>query len=263
MDFGIAGKTAVIAASSKGLGYAIALELAENGCGVVVSGRGEPAVRDAQRRIAAHAGVKVAGVVCDVGTEGGCLALIDAATSNFGAVDILITNSGGPAAGRFDTLDDAAWRAAIDVTLLNAVRLIRLALPSMRQNRWGRIVNVTSISAKQPIDGLLLSNALRAAVHGMAKTLSREVARDGVLVNNVCPGLHATDRLEHLAQVRAKAAGTSVEQEYAKMTASTPVGRLGQPRELAAAAAFLCSERASFITGQSLVVDGGASVFLS
>lgn len=263
MDLGIAGKVAVVAASSKGLGYASALELARNGCRVVVSGRTESSLRVAAERISALAGVPIDSVVCDVGTPEGCRSLVEGAVSAFGGVDILVTNTGGPEAGAFESLGDDAWARAIDVTLLNVVRLIRAALPSMKLRNWGRIVNITSLSARQPIDGLLLSNALRPAVHGLAKTLSRELAPHGILVNNVCPGMHATERLDHLADVRAKAGGTTREQELARMASLIPLRRLGDPAELAAAVAFLCSARASFITGQSIIVDGGSSAFLN
>ena len=146
---------------------------------------------------------------------------------------------------------------------MNVVRLVRGAVPHMQRSGWGRIVNVTSLSARQPIEGLLLSNAFRAAVHGLAKTLSRELAPDGILVNNVCPGMHATDRLRHLAEIRGREAGISTEAALGKLAEAIPLKRLGRPEELAAAAVFLCSERASFITGQSIIVDGGASAFLS
>lgn len=263
MDMGITGKVGVVAASSKGLGYAIARGLAAEGCRVVVSARTEPDVVAAAQRIAAETSAQVEPVVCDVTKPTDCSELIARTVSRFGGLDILVTNTGGPPAGRFEMLGDDAWSSGFESTLMNVVRLIRAATPHMQRKGWGRVVNVTSLSARQPIEGLLLSNAFRAAVHGLAKTLSRELAGDGILVNNVCPGMHATDRLRHLAEIRAKEAGVSTEAALAKLAEAIPLRRLGNPDELAAAAVFLCSARASFITGQSIIADGGASTFLS
>lgn len=262
MDLGIAGRAAVVAASSKGLGRAIAHALAAEGCRVVVNGRDADACARTADEIARDTGAEVIAHAGDVGTPDGCAGVIDACARAFGGVSILMTNSGGPRPGSFEDLDDGAWRDAIDVTLMNVVRLVRAAEPHMRRGGWGRVVNVTSVSVREPIAGLLLSNALRAAVHGMAKTLSRELAPD-ILINNVCPGLHRTDRLEHLAEVRARDWACSKDEAFERLSAAIPLGRLGHPEELGAAAAFLCSARASFITGQSIVVDGGASVGLS
>lgn len=263
MDTGIKNKVAVVAASSKGLGFAIAQGLAAEGCRVVVSARTEADVRDAAARIAEATGSETEGVVADVSVAGDCERLIARAAERFGGLDILVTNTGGPPAGRFDALTEEQWAGGFDSTLMNVVRLVRAAVPHMRAKGWGRIVNLTSISAKEPIEGLLLSNAYRAAIHGLAKTLSREFAADGILVNNVCPGLHATDRLRHLAEIRGAAAGISTEEALVKLAEGIPLKRLGRPEELAAAAVFLCSEAASYITGQSIVVDGGASTALA
>lgn len=263
MDTGISGKSAVVAASSKGLGYAIAHGLAAEGCRVIVSARGEEDLRAAAERIARETGAEVEAIAADVSDPEACDRLIAGAAERFGGVDILVTNTGGPPAGRFEGLTEAQWKDGFESTLLNVVRLVRAALPHMKAAGWGRIVNVTSLSARQPIEGLLLSNAYRAAVHGLAKTLSREVAPYGVLVNNVCPGMHETDRLRHLAEIRGKEAGISTEAALERLAEAIPLKRLGRPEELAAATVFLCSERASFITGQSIVVDGGASTFLS
>jgi 3-oxoacyl-[acyl-carrier protein] reductase len=263
MDMGIRDRAAVVAASSKGLGYAIARGLAQEGCRVVVSARTERDVVAAAERIAGETGARVEPIPADVSTAAGCERLIAGAAERLGAVDILVTKTGGPPAGRFDALGEEQWASGFESTLLNVVRLIRAAVPHMRARGWGRIVNVTSLSARQPIEGLLLSNAFRAAVHGVAKTLSREFASDGILVNNVCPGMHATDRLRHLAEIRGREAGVSTEAALERLAANIPLGRLGRPEELAAAAVFLCSEQASFITGQSIVVDGGASTYLT
>jgi len=263
MDYGIAGKTAVVAASSKGLGRAIALGLAREGCRVVVNGRDGATLEATAEAIRAETGANVLGVPGSVADAGDCERLIREGAAAFGGVDILVTNTGGPAPGTFADFDDEGWRDAIDLTLLNVVRLIRAARPHMAENGWGRVVNLTSVSAKEPIVGLLLSNALRAAVHGLAKTLSRELAPEGILVNNVCPGLHKTERLEHLAEVRAKDWGCSTDEAFERLAATIPLKRLGDPSELANAAVFLCSGAASFVTGQSIVVDGGAMSGLS
>lgn len=263
MDYQIAHKTAVVAASSKGLGKAIAIGLAREGCNVVVNGRDTVALDQAAAEIREQTGAEVLAVPGSVAVAADCDRLIEEADGRFGSVDILVTNTGGPRPGPFNDLDDEAWHEAIDLTLLNVVRLVRAARPHMAKNQWGRVVNLTSISAKEPIAGLLLSNALRAAVHGLAKTLSRELAPDGILVNNVCPGLHRTGRLEHLAQVRAKNWNCTKSEALDRLAASIPLNRLGEPSELANAAVFLCSQAASFITGQSIVVDGGQSGALS
>ncbi|MFG0307116.1 MAG: SDR family oxidoreductase [Phycisphaerales bacterium JB040] len=263
MDYRIAGKTAVVAASSKGLGRAIALGLAREGCRVVINGRTPGPLEETAHEIREQTGAEVLSVAGSVADPADCDLLIAEAARVMGGVDILVTNTGGPAPGTFDDFDDDAWREAIDLTLLNVVRLIRAARPHMAKNHWGRVVNLTSVSAREPIAGLLLSNALRAAVHGLAKTLSRELAPDGILVNNVCPGLHRTDRLEHLAEVRAKDWGCTTDEAFERLAATIPLKRLGDPSELANAAVFLCSEAASFVTGQSIVVDGGATAGVS
>lgn len=262
MEFEINNRVAVVAASSQGLGRAIAYELAREGCRVVINGRDGESLARTAKEIASETGADVHAFAGSVADADDCQGLIDAAVKTFGGLHILVTNTGGPAPGLFESFDDDGWRQAVDVTLLNVVRLIRAATPHMRSAKWGRIVNLTSASAKEPIAGLLLSNAMRAAVHGLAKTISRELAPD-ILVNNVVPGLHRTGRLEHLAEVRAQEWSCTKEEAFKRLAAAIPLGRLGRPEELAAAAAFLCSERASFITGQSIVVDGGAMTGLA
>ena len=259
MDLGISGKAAIVAASSKGLGYAVAHALASEGCRVCVSSRTAAASENAARTIAADTGTETMAVACDVTRASDCERLVSEVERKWGGADILINNSGGPAPGAFDAADERQWQEAIDSTLMNVVRLSRLCIPHMKQRKWGRIVTITSTSAVQPIDNLMLSNALRGAVHGLSKTLATELGPHGILVNCVLPGMHATDRLSHLSEARAKVSGLTPAEEYAKLSQAIPVGRLGDPAELAAAVAFLASERASFITGTSLVVDGGAT----
>lgn len=260
MDLQIAGKVAAIAASSKGLGRAIAAALAAEGANLVLCARQAEPLQRAAREIAEQSGVQVVPIPADVSTDQGCRLFIGGAIERFGRLDILVTSTGGPSPGAFDDCRDDQWEESLRSTLLNVVRLVRLAVPSMKERRWGRIVNVTSITARQPIAGLTMSNSLRPAVVGLAKTIADELAPHGILVNNVCPGLHRTERLMHVAHGRTP---EEAESYVARLARDIPLGRLGQPEELAAAVAFLCSERASFITGTSLVVDGGACRGLS
>lgn len=259
MDLGLSGKVAIVAASSKGLGYAAAHALAAEGCRVCVSSRSAQAATEAARAIASATGAEVIGIACDVTRAADCERLVAEVAQKWGGADILINNSGGPGPGSFDAADERLWQDAIDSTLMNVVRLSRLCIPGMKQKKWGRIITITSTSAVQPIDNLMLSNALRGAVHGLSKTLATELGPHGILVNCVMPGMHATDRLRHLADARAKSSGLTPDAEYAKLSQAIPLGRLGDPKELAAAVAFLASERASFITGTSILVDGGAT----
>lgn len=259
MDLGLKGRAAAVAAASRGLGRATAQALAAEGCAVAICGRDEARIHEAADAIAKQTGVLTLGVVADVGLAVDCARFIETAASAFGRLDILVTNTGGPKPGGSEGVTDADWDAAYRVTLGNVVGLVRAGVPHMRKNRWGRIVNITSLSAKQPVDGLVLSNAFRAAVVGLAKTLSNELAKDGILVNNVCPGYTRTDRLDELAQVRAQAAETTPEQILLGLAQAVPLGRIAEPEELAAVVAFLCSERASYLTGATIPVDGGAT----
>jgi 3-oxoacyl-[acyl-carrier protein] reductase len=188
--------------------------------------------------------------------------LADEALRHYGRIDVLVTNNGGPRAGYFDDLSDEDWQQAHELTLMSAVRLIRAVLPAMRLQQWGRIINITSVSVKQPIDNLLLSNVYRAGVVGLAKTLSQQVAGDGITINNVAPGYTRTDRVLELAESQARAGDKTVEQILAERTAAWPMKRMGEPEELAALVAFLASERASYITGTTIQVDGGYVVGL-
>jgi 3-oxoacyl-[acyl-carrier protein] reductase len=222
-------------------------------------GRDEGRIREAAEAVARETGARTLPVVADVGVADDCRRFVDEAARGFGRLDILVTNTGGPKPGGFAGVEDADWEAAFRVTLANVVSLTRAAAPHMRKNGWGRIVNITSLSAKQPIDGLVLSNAFRPAVVGLAKTLAAELARDGILVNNVCPGYTRTDRLDELARVRAKAAGITPEQVLAGLAQAVPLGRVAEAHEFAAVVCFLCSERASYVTGATIPIDGGAA----
>ena len=257
MDLGIEGRVALVAASSKGLGRAVAEALAAEGCHLVLCARSGDALERTRAAIAADSGREVAALATDVADPEQVRRLVDFAMERFGAVDILVTNGGGPPPGSFQEHGLEAWRAASAVTLESVVALIQGVLPGMLERRWGRILNVTSIAVKQPVDGLMLSNSLRAAVTGLARTLANEVADRGVTVNNLMPGYTRTERLEHLASHIAGQRGVSQAEAYAGWESQVPAGRIGEPREFGALAAFLASEQAAYITGQSIAVDGG------
>ena len=257
MDLGLRGRAAIVAAASRGLGRAIAEELAREGAHLVICARGAEALERARAEIAGATGATVHAVPADLSTRAGIDAVVSAAHAAFDRVDVLVTNAGGPPAGPFEAHDWDAWQRAVDLTLRSAVELTRAVLPGMRARRWGRIINVTSITVKQPVDNLILSNSIRAAVTGFARTLANEVAAEGITVNNILPGYTRTERVEQLAQANAKKEGLPPAEVLARFEREIPMRRLGEPREFAALAAFLASDRASYITAQSIAVDGG------
>ena len=257
MDFGIKGKVALVAAASKGLGRAVAEELAAEGASLVLCARGNDELQATCAAIAAAHGRPVLGLAADVSNPADVARVVQAALVRFGQVDVLVTNAGGPPAGTFDTLSAEQWDAATRLLLTSVVELTRAVLPGMKARGWGRILNITSISVKQPVANLMLSNSLRAAVTGMARTLATEVAPFGITVNNILPGYTRTERVMSLADATAAKEGISAAEATARWEAEIPMRRLGEPREFAALAAFLCSARASYITGTSVPVDGG------
>lgn len=257
MDLGLRGRVALVAAASQGLGHAIAAELAREGARVAICSRDEARIRAAASAIAEETGGEVMGVRADVTRPEDVQAFVEAAREAYGALHILVTNAGGPPAGGFEDVDDATWEATYGLTFLSAVRLIRACLPSMKEGGGGRIVVMTSISVKQPIDNLVLSNAVRLAVVGLAKTLSRELAPHNITVNVTAPGYIATARLQELFEARAQREGDTAEAVQRRLVETIPMGRLGEPEEMAALVAFLASERAAYLTGNVVQLDGG------
>lgn len=257
MDLGLKNKVALVAAASRGLGRAVAEELAAEGASLILCARDAATLAETTAAIADGTGAHVLGVPSDVTDAEQVKHLVASGNERFGGIDILVTNAGGPPAGRFDQLTQEQWERATQLTLYSAVHLAREVLPGMKTRRWGRILNITSIAVKQPVDGLLLSNSLRAAVTGFARTLANEVATEGITVNNILPGYTRTERLEELARMMADKQGISESEFRSQWEREIPMGRLGEPREFAALATFLVSERASYITGTSIQVDGG------
>ena len=257
MDLGLKGKVAVVAGSSQGLGRAIADAIAAEGADLVINSRSLEKLEAAKAEIVEVTGANVEAVASDLTDPAGADALISAAAEVFGRVDILVTNTGGPPPGMFQDHSAEVWREAIAQNFESVVNLVRAVLPGMKKRRWGRILNVTSISVKQPVEGLILSNAIRAGVTGFAKTISNEVAPYNVTINNVLPGFTRTERLIHLAEAVSEREGKTIETVYAGWESEIPMGRVAEPPELGAVAAFLCSEQASYVTGQSIAVDGG------
>lgn len=256
MDLGLRDRVAFVAASSRGLGHAIATALAAEGARVALCAR-SPEIAERAAALGSAHGVDTMGIVADVSVPADVERAVAEAERRFGGVDILVTNAGGPPPGPFEQHDADAWRKAIALNLESVVNLTRAALPGMKQREWGRILNVTSIAVKQPVDGLILSNSVRAAVTGFARTLANEVAPYGITVNNLLPGYTRTERLEQLAKANASSQGVTREEAFANWERQIPMGRVGEPEEFAALAAFLASDKASYITAQSIAVDGG------
>jgi 3-oxoacyl-[acyl-carrier protein] reductase len=257
MKLGLEGKIALVAAASRGLGRAVAEELAREGAHLVLCARGADALHETAASIRAETGVTVIEVVADLGEAEDVARVTQRALAEFSRVDILVTNAGGPPAGPFEAHSAAVWESAVRQNLTSVVELTRAVLPGMKERRWGRIINVTSIAVKQPVDNLILSNSVRAAVTGFARTLANEVAPFGITVNNVMPGYTRTQRVEELAQKNASLRGTTPDAERSVWESQIPMGRLGEPAEFAAMVAFLASDRASYTTGASIPVDGG------
>lgn len=258
MDLGIRNKVAIVAASSKGLGKGVALGLAEEGVNLTICARGAEALEATAEEIRSKTGVGVLPIQADVSNTDDIKRVVSETLHHYSKLHILVNNAGGPALGYFADFSLEDWKRALDLNLLSTIAFIKESIAHMKSQKWGRIVNITSVAVKQPIEGLILSNTSRAGVVGLTKTLSNEYAKDNILFNNVCPGRILTDRIIQLAESRAKNANMSVEEVLSSMEKDIPIGRIGKPKELADLVVFLCSERASYITGTTIQVDGGA-----
>jgi len=259
MDLGLKGKVALVTAASQGLGKASAVELAREGVKLAICSRDEEKIESTAKEIIELTGAEVISFQTNLDNGNEISNLIDSIQNNYGSIEILVNNTGGPKAGFFEDISDEDWINTFESTFLSAVRVTRKVLPSMKENKWGRIINISSVSAKQPIDNLMLSNGVRMSIHGWSKTLSNQVASYNVLINNVCPGFTHTERVNDLINNQAESSKSSKEDIIESIASGIPAKRVGEAEELAALVAFLSSERASYITGQSIAVDGGVS----
>lgn len=264
MDLGLRDKIALVTAGSAGLGLAAATELAREGAKVMINGRSQDRLDAAVAQIRAEVGegVVVATAVGDVAVPADVERMVQATVDAFGGLDILITNGGGPPKGTFTTTSLEAWQTGIDLTLMSVVWLVQAALPHLRQSSAASILTVTSISVKEPIDNLLLSNVIRPAVVGLTKSLSKELGGEGIRVNSILPGWTKTERIDYILNFLAEEKGTTPEIEEAKIVANVPSGRMGRPDEFGRVATFLVSPAASYVSGMMMLVDGGAYVGL-
>jgi 3-oxoacyl-[acyl-carrier protein] reductase len=257
VNLGLEGKIALVCGSSRGLGRAVASELAAEGASVALCSRNAEALTQTAQQIEQTTGAATLALPADLSVAGEPSRVVEAAREHFGRIDILIANGGGPPAGTFESFDASDWHNATALLLNSTVELVRATLPALKRQRWGRILAITSIAAKQPIANLMLSNSLRAAVTGFASTLAREVAKDGITVNTILPGYTNTERVADLNEANASREGVSAAEIRARVEAEIPLGRFAEPEEFAALAAFLVSERASYITAGAFSVDGG------
>jgi len=258
MDFGLKGKRAIVMAASRGLGYASALGLAREGCDLVVCSRDQERIETAAETIRRETGASVKAIVADVSSGSEAKRLVDTAVAEYGGLEIVVHNAGGPPAGETLAMTDEQWQKAFEQNLLSFTRIVGAAAPEMKKAGYGRVITIASSSIKQPIPNLALSNALRAGVWGIAKTLSRELAPQGILVNVIAPGRIDTERIAELDGINAQKSGKALEDVRKASLASIPLGRLGRPEELANLVVFLASQAGSYITGQAITVDGAA-----
>lgn len=259
MNLGLRGKVGIVCAASAGLGRATAIALAREGASIVVCSREKKRITAAaaeMRRTAAK-GAEVVPMVADMSSAADIVRLVNATLKRFGRVDILVSNAGGPPVAAFPDLSDDAWEQGARLTLMSTVRCIRAVLPHMRKQGWGRIITITSITARQPINDLVISSSIRPGLLGLTKVLGNQYAADGICINAVAPGFILTDRQKEIGAARAKSKGITFDEHLKESAREVPIGRFGRPEELADVIAFLCSERASYVTGTTITVDGG------
>lgn len=259
MDFGLRNKVALVAAASQGLGKASALSLAQEGARLVICSRNEQSINRTAEEIRAKTGAIVLPVVADVSIEADVTRFVQAAINEFGTVHVMVNNAGGPPTGHVLTVTDEEWAKGVQLTLMSVIRFIRAVLPSMENQHWGRIISIVSIAAKQPINELLISSTLRPGILGLTKVLSNQYAKDNITVNTICPGLILTKRQQELSVSRAAERNMTLEEYLSESARAIPAGRLGRAEEIGDVVAFLASEKASYINGVNLLVDGGAS----
>jgi 3-oxoacyl-[acyl-carrier protein] reductase len=257
METGLKNRVAIVAASSQGLGRATAEAFAAEGCRLAMCARNPQTLQAAAEQIQRQHSVEVLAQPLDVTDAEAVHRFVEAVVAKFGSADICVTNAGGPPAKGFLAASLEEWRKAVDLNFLSTVYFAREVIPHMQRKRWGRIITLTSVTTKQPVADLVLSNAVRAAVVGLVKSLANEFGKDGILVNNVGPGYTATDRLKQLAKTRSAALGKSEQEIFDAWATDAPLKRVGEPREIADTVVWLASERASYITGQTVLVDGG------
>jgi len=257
MDLGLNGKRALVTGASRGLGYATALALAKEGCQVCINSRDLDHVQRAAEKITSESGIQVIGLAGDLGKKSVIENIVSGAAQSMGGLDLLVTNAGGPPPGPFESHAEAGWQKAVDLSLMSHVWLIRAALPYLRKSDAASVLTVTSISVKQPVENLILSNSVRGATIGLTKSLALELGKDGIRFNSILPGWTETERVIELLTARATANMSTVEEEAQKQAKASPLGRIGRPEEFANAAVFLLSPAASYITGVMLNVDGG------
>jgi 3-oxoacyl-[acyl-carrier protein] reductase len=257
MDLGLKGKVALVAGGSMGLGRAAALELSREGAKIAIGALDDPQLNGAAELIRGETGGEVLALPADVSDAEQAKAFVRNAIAHYGTADILVNNAGGPPAADFLDIDETLWEKGFRLNLLSTILMTREVVPVLKAKRWGRIINMTSISVKQPIDGLILSNTVRSGVIGLAKSLSNELAPFNITVNSVCPGYTLTDRVRSLAIATATKEGTTPEAVIGRWEAQIPMKRLGTPEEFAALVAFLASDRSGYITGAAIQIDGG------
>jgi 3-oxoacyl-[acyl-carrier protein] reductase len=257
MDLGLKGKKALVTGSSRGLGFATANQLAKEGCDIAINGRNQKRLEAAHQQIASHSGSKIVPITADVTQVDHAEKIVRQAADSLNGLDILITNSGGPPSGKFESFDDQTWQMAIELNFLSHMRLIRAALPYLKTSSSASVLTITSMSVKQPVPNLVLSNSVRGATIGLTKTLALELGDKGIRFNSILPGWTETERVQELMAFRAETNLTTIEDETAKQAMDSPFGRMGTPQEFANIAVFLVSPAASYVTGGMIVVDGG------